>query len=350
MKRFTAILLVFALCFSFSLTAFAADSAEAEKKAEALSTLGLFKGTGDGFELDRQPTRMEALILLIRLLGKENEALDTQATHPFTDSPSWYGADQYLAYGYEKGLTTGVTATEFQPNEPASAQMMVTFVLRALGYTDGQTPGSVWNNWEELGQKAGILSDGVDTKNFLRADAVLVLYRALSSEVQGLEIPTTLGQHLIDQGVFTQYQLDAARVQAGAQVNLKTSSLASIMAAVYEGVDADLSHFRTQYTQITQDNLSYYLGVEELNFTEGLASEPMMLAQAHSVCLVRVADGVDVEKTCQAIAESVNPQKWICVGVSEEGIRTASVGNLILLVMDNTYAQDLVDSFLALES
>ena len=39
--------------------------------AQALSVMGLFKGTDVGFELEREPTRLECLIMLIRLLGEE---------------------------------------------------------------------------------------------------------------------------------------------------------------------------------------------------------------------------------------------------------------------------------------
>ena len=39
--------------------------------AQALNVMGLFKGTDVGYELERQPTRLETLIMLIRLLGEE---------------------------------------------------------------------------------------------------------------------------------------------------------------------------------------------------------------------------------------------------------------------------------------
>ena len=61
-------LMIFALMVAFSLTAFASDF---DHTAEALSELGLFKGTGNGFELDREPTRAEAATMLVRLLGAE---------------------------------------------------------------------------------------------------------------------------------------------------------------------------------------------------------------------------------------------------------------------------------------
>ena len=61
--------------------------------ASSLKTLGLFRGSdtayGEGFDLEKAPTRMEALIMLIRLLGEEKEALACTAPFPFTDIPDW---------------------------------------------------------------------------------------------------------------------------------------------------------------------------------------------------------------------------------------------------------------------
>lgn len=61
--------------------------------AASLKTLTLFRGSdtgyGEGFDLEKAPTRMEALIMLIRLLGEESEALTCTAYQPFTDVPDW---------------------------------------------------------------------------------------------------------------------------------------------------------------------------------------------------------------------------------------------------------------------
>ena len=58
--------------------------------ANSLYGLGLFKGTGNGnYELDKQPSRIEAVIMLIRLTGKEENALSRYWKHPFKDVPEW---------------------------------------------------------------------------------------------------------------------------------------------------------------------------------------------------------------------------------------------------------------------
>ena len=55
-------------------------SPQSTSRADKLLSLHLFQGAADGYHLDRSPTRMQGLVMLIRLLGKENEALSTTET------------------------------------------------------------------------------------------------------------------------------------------------------------------------------------------------------------------------------------------------------------------------------
>ncbi|WP_286173020.1 DUF4358 domain-containing protein [Caproiciproducens sp. MSJ-32] len=125
-------------------------------------------------------------------------------------------------------------------------------------------------------------------------------------------------------------------------------SLENIMTKLYDDLDEDLGELVT--TELTKENLSYYLGINELDFEEGLASEPMLSTSAHSVVLVRVKDSVDIEKIKNDIKENVDPFKWVCVGVEKDKIVVENIGNLILLVMDNNYSEDFKNIFLSLKN
>ena len=93
-----SLLLIFALILAMLLPTYADDINEAETKAAALIKLGLFKGVSESdFDLDRAPTRVEAMVMMIRTLGKEAEALEMGGTHPFTDVPAW--ADTVIPSG-----------------------------------------------------------------------------------------------------------------------------------------------------------------------------------------------------------------------------------------------------------
>lgn len=125
-----------------------------------------------------------------------------------------------------------------------------------------------------------------------------------------------------------------------------SGSLEEIMKSIYAGVDAEFSVLGN--TVVTKENVAYYLGTEEIKFTEALASEPMMSSVAHSVVLVRVEAGTDIEAAKQMIKDKVDGRKWICVGVEDANILVENVGDLIVLVMDNEQSQALADSFKAL--
>jgi hypothetical protein len=56
-----------------------------EGTAVILNKLGLFLGTGNGFNLDKPCDRLMGAVILTRFLGKEEEALNYNSTHTFSD-------------------------------------------------------------------------------------------------------------------------------------------------------------------------------------------------------------------------------------------------------------------------
>ncbi len=55
-----------------------------EESAMLLKEIGVFKGSEAGFELERAPTRLEGLIMLLRLMGLEDEALNSKFRHRYS--------------------------------------------------------------------------------------------------------------------------------------------------------------------------------------------------------------------------------------------------------------------------
>ena len=216
MKKTLPLILCIVICISISpIDALASgrNTSFEESLASDLRTLGLFRGVSDtNFDLNRAPTRTEALVMLIRVLGKEDAALNGNYRHPFTDVASW--ADNYVGYAYANNLTNGVSATEFGTGN-ANAAMYVTFVLRALEYDDTNGADFTWNNPFTLAKTVGILPDIVNTSVFWRSDVVVVSYSALSVYLKNST--QTLAAKLIEAGVFTQalfnttYDADAIR-------------------------------------------------------------------------------------------------------------------------------------------
>ena len=124
-------------------------------------------------------------------------------------------------------------------------------------------------------------------------------------------------------------------------------SLADIMNKVYDGVEAEMPMLLQ--TELNDENIEYFLGTTDIDYKEGLASEPMMSSIAHSVVLVRMNEGANIEEAKEKIKKSVNPRKWICVEVSENDVIVDSRGDIIILIMVNDYSKDFEKSFESLE-
>ena len=141
-KRIVSLVVVVCIMLGFTIPAEAAYAkSPAEPLADILYAENLFKGTGMTerdepiYQLYGSVTRAQAITMLVRILGKESEALENQESYetPFTDVPVW--AVPYVGYAYENRLTSGTSATTFGPDLYIPANQFLTFCLRALGYS-----------------------------------------------------------------------------------------------------------------------------------------------------------------------------------------------------------------------
>jgi hypothetical protein len=184
------------------------DCVDYNELADALKTMGLFRGSdtgyGSGYDLEQVPTRIQGLIMFLRLIGEEQAALQSKADCPFTDVPDW--CRPYVAYAWEKGYTKGMdsAAKIFGTNIQIRATEFTTFLLRALGYSDsGASPEFTWNTAIDSAVDFGVLTNGerdmLENQPFLRAQVVYLSYFGLDAVYCGTE--DTLCQRLIATGV-----------------------------------------------------------------------------------------------------------------------------------------------------
>lgn len=175
--------------------------------ADSLHEMGLFQGTQNGYDLDRTPTRAEAAVMLVRLLGKEAEAKTLTYTAPFTDLKGW--EKPYVQYLYSNGLANGTNRTTFNPTGKCTAQMYAVFLLRALGYSD--TADFSYANAIETAREQGICDTGIiNVQNFLRDDAAAASYTVLSVSPKNSE--GTLLDQLVSENAIT--EANAKRYQS----------------------------------------------------------------------------------------------------------------------------------------
>lgn len=186
--------------------------AAAEDDAQALCTLDVFRGTGGSFELARAPKRSEAAAMLVRLYGAETQAqalyAEGQLTQPFSDGEGWCAP--YLAWLWENGLARGVSETRFGAEQPCSARDYAVFLLRALGYRDGED--FTYQDAEAFAERCGFYSRLLFCGTFTRAELARMTLLALRCPTKGTT--TTLLQALTDSGAI---EKDAAAPLLAAQ-------------------------------------------------------------------------------------------------------------------------------------
>ena len=124
-------------------------------------------------------------------------------------------------------------------------------------------------------------------------------------------------------------------------------SLINIMEGVYENADLSedfregLNNFET--FELTEDFEVAVLGTDEISYTEGVVSMPMMSSVAYQCVLLRVPED-DVETAKQQIRDNADLNKWVCV--SAETMLVESRGDVIFFVMgDNDVAYALNNAF-----
>ncbi len=198
--------LVLFLLMLLALPAMAGEAPIYTDEADALNSLGLFQGTGNGYELERAPTRAEALVLLVRLLGKEAEAKAYAGDCPLGDVAGRWMAP-YVGWAYAQGITKGTSDSAFTPDAYADARMFSTFVLRALGYTE-EAGDFIYADAVAKAGTVGIeASAGYAAGDFSRDDCVHICYQALSALRKGSA--ETLIEKLVADGA-----VDAAAAEA----------------------------------------------------------------------------------------------------------------------------------------
>lgn len=199
MKRFIVLVLLVCCLLGLGVSNALAVSPSTDEilLADALYEFGLFKGTGTNaqgapiYSLDEKPTRQQAVVMLVRMLGKEEAALNCTDSHPFTDVDVW--ADRYIAYAYANGLTNGISETTFGGSQNINAQQYITLLLRSLGYDDSKGDFT-FKNALSFSDSIGLTEKKYSLGNtFLRGDIVWLSCGALFQPIKDS------GVHLVKQ-------------------------------------------------------------------------------------------------------------------------------------------------------
>ncbi|MBQ8837294.1 MAG: S-layer homology domain-containing protein [Clostridia bacterium] len=179
--------------------------------ARGLYTLGLAQGydtTGTNFGLSDDLTRIQTVVQVIRFLGVEDEVKAGTYTHPFTDVPAW--ANNYVGYAYANNITSGRSATKFDPDGVVDEMQFLTFMLRAIGYSD-KDGDFVWNNPYALANKVRMSKADGNGSIFTRGDAFRTSWDTLFATAKDGD---RVYANLEEAGVFTASELTKAVTEA----------------------------------------------------------------------------------------------------------------------------------------
>lgn len=182
------------------------DSVDYGSRVRALEQMGLFRGTNTGFQLEATSNRAQGLVMFLRLLGLEDEALAYTGACPFTDVKGHW-AERYVAYAYSQGLTSGTSSTRFSPNSAITCQQYATFLLRALGYTENEdfTYANAVGDLSDKGIVTTAEGRSLSTGAFYRYKMAYLSYAGLYGVDQ--DNGGLLMNALVDSGSVTRQQL-----------------------------------------------------------------------------------------------------------------------------------------------
>lgn len=201
----------------------AGASAKYEAIAEELAAVGMFRGTANGYELDRAPTRAEATIMLVRLYGAEEETAAAYAAGeiacPFSDVSAY--ASPYVAWLYAKGVVKGVTETSFGSQRACGLANYTAFLLRALGYQDGVD--FRYADALSFAEAHGLKTSDIAGETFTRDNLVLMTCRGLGAKLKGEQDPhgKILSMKLLEEGRLDGQKAAALQRYVDASLNGK---------------------------------------------------------------------------------------------------------------------------------
>ncbi len=157
-RRLSLLLAVVMILGSFSF-AFAAEKTAEEEAGAFLKKVGVLEGINGELKLEDNLRRQDAVVLIARLHGAEEEAEKFPTDDlTFTDFKDPYYRP-IIAWAVANNLVEGHTPERFGFNEDVTAQQYATILLRALGYNEEVAGKDGYDKALELAKELGLLEN-----------------------------------------------------------------------------------------------------------------------------------------------------------------------------------------------
>lgn len=161
MKKLLALVLVLTI-LSLSGTAFAAykdvpSSTAYYNAVERVTSLGLMDNSGSGtFKPNDATSREQFAKLIVIAAGLSDTADSMKGSTVFSDIPADGEYNGYINMCLSKGFIAGLADGKFHPKDAITFSQAVTAMIRVLGYTDTDIPGTWPKNYIEKAKALGI--------------------------------------------------------------------------------------------------------------------------------------------------------------------------------------------------
>ncbi len=202
MKKILSLVLVLAML----LTSFSFAAADPVTVGEELKALGVLKGDENGnLKPEQNLTAEQAIIVLVRLMGKEADAKATTTAPSFTDVPAGNYYAPYIAYAQLQGWTNGEGNGKFGFGKTVTIERIYGFMLKALGYTTLATNAEFVAKATELGLNKDVTAEA--GKDVLRGQVFLVMNNTLNTVPKDGKIALVYALKLKPEPVVTKFEV-----------------------------------------------------------------------------------------------------------------------------------------------
>ncbi|HEX2946157.1 MAG TPA: S-layer homology domain-containing protein [Clostridia bacterium] len=161
MRKFLALLVVLSI-ITLSGTAFAASSdvpasSEYYSAVGRVTSLGLMdNAANNAFKPNDATTREQFAKLIVIAAGLSDTADSMKGPTIFSDVPANGENNGYINLSISKGFMAGLADGRFHPSEAVTYAQAVTAMIRVLGYTDADIPGTWPKNYMEKAKSLGL--------------------------------------------------------------------------------------------------------------------------------------------------------------------------------------------------
>lgn len=219
LKKFLAVIITVAMLATMMIPAFAEEEISAD--AKTCANLGLLAGDGAGVTaeyLAKGTERIQAAIIMLRLLGKIDEAVEFDYTENFDDADKvWQGGKNIMGYlkaNPEYGWVGD--AGNFKPTDKASAKEIYKVILNVLGYEVGEDKDFVWNDTIEFAAEKGLKAIG-DLESLTNDDVAAAIVEGLKANLKSGDktlVEDLVAKKIVDEKVAQDEGLIAKEVTA----------------------------------------------------------------------------------------------------------------------------------------